>query len=265
MKYCLQLLSFEQLCSLTGGFGFTPVDSNWLCSNDPATGFGAGVYHDYIGGDNLLTFRGTDPTSIVDWHNNCLQALVPPADQYIRAMTLARNLQTIWNNPQRPTPSVFTPTTPSGWSIAGHSLGGGLAAAASIVSSFPAMTFNAAGVNYLTIQLFDNTLGINSQAQLDTRSKLVTSYVVTGEVLNYAQDGYLAQELGLTWLIPIQGHASKIDRKPYRLGQWIYYTSKLDRSGLSGQAAQLLCREPAALLQLSCPRTVRTEKQASDS
>jgi putative lipase involved disintegration of autophagic bodies len=67
---------------------------------------------------------------------------------------------------------VFTPSTPAGWQITGHSLGGGLAAAASVVSGFYAMTFNAAGVNYVTVQQFDTRYGlnlnINSQAQLQS-------------------------------------------------------------------------------------------------
>ena len=88
---------------------------------------------------------------------------------------------------------MLTPTTPGNWLVTGHSLGGGLAAAASIVSNFHALTFNAAGVNYLTVQKFWTDQGlistINSQSQLESAAQsLVTSYVVDGEILNYFQD-----------------------------------------------------------------------------
>ncbi len=197
-KYCMQLLSFEQLSSLTGGFGFTAEDTNFLCSADPQTGFAAGVYHDYISGKNLLTFQGTDVTSIIDWGNNVIQVVAPPASQYTRAMTIASHLRKIWDDPQRPSPTIYTPTTPIDWLLTGHSLGGGLAAAGSIVSSFDAKTFNAAGVNFVTVQQFKPSLNLTSQAQLQSMATgLITSYVVNGEVLNYAQDGYLAIALGL--------------------------------------------------------------------
>jgi hypothetical protein len=125
--------------------------------------------------------------------NNFAQAFFPPADQYTTAMTIAYHLRKIWNDPLRLQPTVLTPKTPGDWLIAGHSLGGGLAAAASVVSSFHATTFNAAGVNYVTVQQFDtdNLVGLNitSQAQLQSRAQgLVTSYVVDDEILNYYQD-----------------------------------------------------------------------------
>ena len=182
-KYCLQLLSFEQLISC----GFTPVDANWLSSDDLYSGFGAGVYHDYISGDNLLVFEGTNPKTISDWVANFKQGLGFTSCQYTTAMTLATDLRHRWDRRPAQPPSVLTPTTPADWLITGHSLGGGLAAAASIVSGFRAMTFNAAGVNFTTVQPFDPT--ITSQAQLETAAKrIITSYVVNGEILNYFQD-----------------------------------------------------------------------------
>ncbi len=194
----MQRVTFEQLCAdYPGAFGFTRVDTATIFSIE------AGVYHDYISGKNVLTFGGTD--SLGDWFNNITQALAPPAAKYTSAMTVAADLQDLWVKPGRPLPTVYTPTTPSDWLITGHSLGGGLAAAASVVSGFRADTFNAAGVNYLTVQQFcqahpNLSLNITLQGQLQSRAAgLVTSYVVDGEVLNYAQDGYLGPDLGLPW------------------------------------------------------------------
>ena len=83
-KYCLQLLNFDQLNGPSGGCGFTPTDSNILTNGDSNTGLGVGVYHDYISGSNLLTFEGTDPTSLADWLNNIAQALFPPRTNILR-------------------------------------------------------------------------------------------------------------------------------------------------------------------------------------
>ncbi|NLF06487.1 MAG: hypothetical protein GX594_00690 [Pirellulaceae bacterium] len=208
-KYCMELLNFEQLAKTheTHGFGFTGPTTASLFS------IGGGVYHDYISGKNILTFKGTDTDTwtecFEDWLDNIKQAVNPPASQYTTAMRIAMDLREIWDHPFRPQPAVYTSTTPSDWLIAGHSLGGGLAAAASVVSGFHADTFNAAGVNYVTVQQFCQNhpnigLTITSQAQLQSRAAgLVTSYVVNGEVLNYAQDGLLAPELGLAW--PLAG------------------------------------------------------------
>jgi hypothetical protein len=105
------------------------------------------------------------------------------------AMGIAKSLADYWNAPGRTVPTVMTPTAPAGWLITGHSLGGGLAAAAAIVSNFHALTFNAAGVNYVTVQQFKPSLNLTSQAQLQAIAQTcVTSYVVDGEILNYLQD-----------------------------------------------------------------------------
>ena len=128
---------------MKGVLGNTDSYLPTLDYGDPFTGLGVGVYHDYISGGNLLTFNGTDPKNWLDWYNNIKQALDPPAPLYTEAMGIARDLRLAWNKRANPTPAVLTPTTPGGWLITGHSLGGGLAAAASVVSYFDAMTFNA--------------------------------------------------------------------------------------------------------------------------
>jgi hypothetical protein len=182
----MQLMDYDQLCSETGGFGFNPTDSNILRNADVNSNFRAGVYHDYISGNNLLTFKGTDPTSIADWYNNIKQGLMPPADQYDEAMGIAFDLRETWNGPTGP---VYTPTNPINWLITGHSLGGGLAAAASMVSGFDAITFNAAGVNLNTLnQFYRRDLTTVGQMQNEARGK-ITSYVVDWDILTAAQDG----------------------------------------------------------------------------
>jgi hypothetical protein len=60
----------------------------------------------------------------------------------------------------------------------GHSLGGGLASAAAIVTGTQAITFNAAGLNSNTVI---------SGANLANASSLITAYYVGGEILSLAQ------------------------------------------------------------------------------
>ena len=159
---------------------------------------GGAVCHDYISGKNLLTFKGTD--SLNDWYNNIKQATDPPSPEYSAAMSIAFFLSQHWTGPSG---NVFTPDNPANWLITGHSLGGGLAAAAAVVSGFHADTFNAAGVNYTTVNQFTFTyepaLTFSSwQALQDyAAAGLVTSYVVDYDILNRAQDGFIARYSGL--------------------------------------------------------------------
>jgi hypothetical protein len=104
-----------------------------------------------------------------DWLDDVKQALGFPTKQYFRAMDLALKEQAI--------------SQKMGYSfmLSGHSLGGGLAAAASAVTGAPALVYNAAGVNPLTLLYagygqFVSRLGSN-----------VTSYSVGGEILTSGQ------------------------------------------------------------------------------
>ena len=64
----------------------------------------------------------------------------------------------------------------------GHSMGGGLAAAASIVANRPAVTFNSAGVHPATLEGF----GLDD-ATIDERLKSIENYYVPGEWLSTLQ------------------------------------------------------------------------------
>ncbi|MGL6196444.1 MAG: hypothetical protein ACRC2T_16640, partial [Thermoguttaceae bacterium] len=62
-----------------------------------------------------------------------------------------------------------------GWTITGHSLGGGLDSAAALTANFRAYTFNAAGPHQNTV--------IN-QSQV---TQLITSYKVGWDILSWGQ------------------------------------------------------------------------------
>ncbi|MFV0463210.1 MAG: Mbeg1-like protein [Nostocoides sp.] len=98
-------------------------------AQDRSSGFRAMVF---VEADEhvVIGFRGTD--SRKDWVANGEQLLGHPTEQYAEAMALARTALA-----RRGRRVVFT----------GHSLGGGLAAAAALASGLTAVTFNAAGVH----------------------------------------------------------------------------------------------------------------------
>lgn len=83
-------------------------------------------------GTFVLAFRGSEFHELNDWVNNKNQALHGSAVQYDYAQQLAKAVQDKLGD------KVL---------LAGHSLGGGLAAAASYKTGWKAITFNAAGVH----------------------------------------------------------------------------------------------------------------------
>jgi hypothetical protein len=145
-----------------GALGLNPA----LLSK-PDIGFEAGLYR-LDDGSYVLGFRGTDDWGAKlsgDLDDNALQGLGLGSLQYsaatIAGMEVARavgseNLQ-----------------------ITGHSLGGGLAAAASGRTGVPATTFNAAG------------LAAESQSAytLNFAPGQVTNYRTTGDILSYLNGG----------------------------------------------------------------------------
>lgn len=90
-------------------------------------------------GEHILVFQGTNFTSLADWINNVQQGVGLESEQYKQAVTLARRLEE------------------KGFQIdvvAGHSLGGGLAATAGADLGVPTYTYNAAGVHDATIKRY---------------------------------------------------------------------------------------------------------------
>jgi hypothetical protein len=112
-------------------------------------GFSATIYEDFITGEKqyVIAFRGTDDNiwagEFDDWATNANQGLGRYAAQYAKAMVIGDALTRV-------------PALQNGHLVyTGHSLGGGLASAAAIVSGVHADTFNAAGLNEATLYLRD--------------------------------------------------------------------------------------------------------------
>jgi hypothetical protein len=106
----------------------------------------------------VAAFRGT--ASIDDWGHNMLQAFGMPSESYKKAIDLGTKLADYADNA----------------SFAGHSLGGGLASAASVVTGKPATIFNADGLNAATTGGFPSL-----QAP-------VTAYHTADDILSTTQD-----------------------------------------------------------------------------
>ncbi len=144
-------------------FGLSPEELH-----PQGSGFNAEIYiSDVPGAKPVMAFEGTDFSDPNDVNADVAQALGEPEEYYNRAMNLATQIS------QRTGGEVeFT----------GHSLGGGLATAASQVTGAQAIVSNPAGVHPDTISSFLAERGLSAPA-----ADQVRSYVVEGDLLTGLQ------------------------------------------------------------------------------
>lgn len=169
------------------GFDISDADLKELL--EPArSGFRAEIYlpDKHVLGEDakpVIVYKGStgeivDPSSPTgrrqsgseDFLNNGQQGIGMRSDYYDRAMDLA---------------AAMNARVPGGFEIAGHSLGGGMASAASAVTGARATTFNAAGLHPATPARYAKDNGLPT---FDTQ-QTVHTYQTTGEVLNDVQNG----------------------------------------------------------------------------
>ena len=136
----------------------------------PDSSFRARVYVTGEGSTErfVVAFRGS--SSGEDWRNNFQQAAGFDAASYAKALVIGERLA-------RSDASV---------TITGHSLGGGLAAAAAVASGREADTFNAAGLSDRTLDAARSISSANGRGGGDVA---VQAYNVPGEILTHLQDG----------------------------------------------------------------------------
>lgn len=116
--------------------------------------------------DPSNTDSGLRSTAAEDFlANNFPQSIGMESDYYTRAMRLGKLLKD----------KGFD------FDLAGHSLAGGMASAASVVTGVRATTYNAAGLHPATTERFAKD---NPGVQLHDPRQLVTAYQIRGEVLN---------------------------------------------------------------------------------
>ena len=132
----------------------------------------------------VLAFAGTN--DLKDIQQDISQFMgTGPASQYGNAVSLGRQFASLYDGCEK--------------TIVGHSLGGGLATAASMSTDIPAITFNPAAMTEHT----KAQLGIQNSAGAN-----VTNYVVAGEPLSVLQNKAGMQLPGNTNSIYIQNSSS---------------------------------------------------------
>lgn len=172
------------------------VGVNPALLQDTRSGFGANFYtgpHGHI----VLAFTGTDEGR--DWRHNFGQGLGLRDAQYDQAIELAGEARRAFGGEL-----VLT----------GHSLGGGLAAAAAMVHEVPAVTFNAAGVHDRTLE----RLGFDADVlKHEAAQGLVRSYAVKSELLTHLQE----DSFPLKYVMPdAPGHRIELpDPDPLSFGE----------------------------------------------
>lgn len=141
------------------------IDPSML--EDTSTGFRAGIYSDGQG-HYVLAFAGSNDGK--DWLNNFEQGLGLSAGQYREAETVAGLAKDAFGD---------------NLVITGHSLGGGLAAAAAAKYDIAAVTFNAAGVHDDTLR----AAGLDPAAvKQNADAGEIRAYAIDGEILSSLQD-----------------------------------------------------------------------------
>ncbi len=135
---------------------------------DPNTGFRAMLYRSRDEQEIVVVYRGVRRTNILQDSQTCLsQGLGFGAAIYQQAIELAIAVVEAYGDKV-----IFT----------GHSMGGGLAASASIVANRPAVIFNSAGVHPATLKGF----GLDN-ATIEERLTAIENYYVPGEWLSTLQ------------------------------------------------------------------------------
>ncbi len=156
-------LSDEELMETFG------LESSYL--DHPESGFKAAIYRSTLGQEPPYTVAYAGTEDGTDWKTNFTQGIGMQSEQHDRAMSIANTMN--------------QELGPDGFSITGHSLGGGLANAANAVTGAQTNTFNAAGVHENTT--LESNYGITSASQAENAQN-INAYYAENDVLSFAQD-----------------------------------------------------------------------------
>jgi hypothetical protein len=153
--------------NLSGGWELNnTLDTSSMALTDPNSGFNSAVYQKWVNGvyQYIYVTEGTKPNSVIDWYNNIRQ-VSGNSEQYEISVKNAEILNDLVGNNQL----YFT----------GHSLGGGLASVNALATGRTAFTYNAAGLSYETLALYNR--GYNSE---------INATVVRGEIIDKIQSQF---------------------------------------------------------------------------
>lgn len=183
-------------------------DAGWEAdkiASDEVSGFQAVLFKNATSGEYVLAFAGTNVLSSADWSMDAANAKSLTTTQYQTAMRIAQELKTnLANMGVDPEHKLR---------LTGHSLGGGLASAASLVTDIRAVTFNAAGIHKNAVDNNGNKL------DLTKADGLITAYrvcwyggVIYADPLSALQGGTRPSALvGVipAWLLLFTGNTGK--------------------------------------------------------
>lgn len=194
------------------------------------SGFRAAIYQNQDG-QYVVAYAGTDPGQMADIGADATQAFGLDTAQYSQATQLARQAERVFGDGN----VAFT----------GHSLGGGLAAAASLATNASGVTFNAAGLSNDTIR----ALGFSPNAVREQAadSGQIRRYVVDGEPLTLAQqDIPIIPILGMSPPNAV-GHELRIDPPAGVTGLVAKHGGGGDNTSYVAALQQNSAREPVDL------------------
>ena len=140
--------------------------------NDPKSGFKAALYQSAFERPPKLVVAYAGTETAPDWTTNLQQGIGLETKQYTSAMNLAK--------------VVVKKAGVSNVDIAGHSLGGGLASAATVVTGAKGYSFNAAGLHPNTVARAPYNV---SAAGMAARGGLIDAYHSTADPLTNLQSG----------------------------------------------------------------------------
>ena len=165
---------------------------------DANTGFRAMLYRSKDEQEIVVVYRGVRRSNILRDSQTCLsQGLGFGAAVYRQAIELGKAVVEVYGD------KVF---------FTGHSMGGGLAAAASLVANRPAVTFNSAGVHPATLDGF----GLDNAA-INERLKSIINYYVPGEWLSTLQSPcFVKSAAGVHIPLPDVGSRVSVNAVPPR-------------------------------------------------
>ena len=192
----------------------------------PGSNFGSQAYapDPAVFGDSMkptVAFKGTENLLGEDMTNNIEQGSGKNSPYYARAVGIGMKIQDSGNA--------------ADLDITGHSLGGGLASAASEASGSSATIFNASGLNPATLPLY----GVTPQAVS------ITNYRVDGEILTGIQEGRLGPISDVTAAVMPKAVGDQIDISGTSMTSFGRHKMADVFNGMQSRAAQ----EQADLLQ----------------
>lgn len=163
-------------------------------SRAPGLAEGTGDTINKILWDDVSEVKNLRIDNIADWTNNGAQGIGWNSEYYKRAVKIGMRVKNA-----------------SAVDISGHSLGGGMASAASMASGKPAWTFNTAGLNSGTVEKYGGKV-IGS-------AKNIQAYRVDGELLTTLQEVNSEQDYNL-----VKNALPEVLQKPW--GTALPYTLK---------------------------------------